>query len=73
MIFMGLGVTIGSISVAVCTQYYNPFINFWIGAVVTFFIMLSGFSIPDELETNKYALMQSDEEKMFTREEGVDI
>ena len=52
MIFYGVGLICGSIIVAIVTEYYNPFLIFKIGAFVTFLIMIAGFYLNDELETN---------------------
>jgi len=66
---MGVGLTIGALLAGICTQYYDPFLCFHVGAFLTFLITFTGFMLTDEVETNKYALMLSDEDRMYLEEE----
>ena len=69
MIFLGGGITIGSILTAICTQYYNPFVLFFVGAFLTLIITFTAFMLTDDIETNKYAMILSDEDRLYLQHE----
>ena len=60
--FFGVGAAFGSIIVAIATEYYNPFVVFKIGALLTLMVTITGCMLDDQLETNQYARMVSEED-----------
>jgi ABC-type uncharacterized transport system permease subunit len=64
----------GSTCTAIVTQYYTPFLGFYFGSIMSAFIGISACFMSNDIETNEYALlgieMEKIEEEIYMQEKG---
>lgn len=63
--FFGVGMVFGSTIAAITTHWFNPFLTYGFGALLSLTLMISSLFLTDEIETNEYAQHISLEDKLY--------